>query len=133
MIASLEHDIIEAISPILLSDPYFCKSEYKIAFEPEPEIGFMITNGVHSGGKLKVEVIGEKRLVIIFTSPEDFIISTDVTSATIMGRIEIIQLKPSDAPFRKELKIFILFLNAKIRIRNISIIGTKVPTFSNKF
>lgn len=92
-----------------------------------------MTNGMHSGGKLKVEVIGEKKLVITFTSPEDFIISTDVTNATIIGRIETIQFMPSDAPLRNELKMFTLFLNAKIRIRSISIIGTKVPTFSNKF
>lgn len=68
--------------------------------------------------------------MIISIAPDAFIIDIEVTKATKMGKIEIIQLIPSDAPLINELNILVLFFIANIRIKTINVGAANEPILS---
>lgn len=90
-----------------LSGPCELKIDARIALDPDPEIGFIIIRGIHSGGILKIFIIGDKIFFNRFIIPDEFSTVTAVIIAMIAGRIEIIHCIPSFAPSMKELKISI--------------------------
>ena len=63
-------------------------------------------------------------------APDALIIAIDVTNATKIGKIEITQLIPSDAPFINELNILILFFIANNRIKTINTGAANDPILS---
>ena len=93
-------------------------------------MGFINTSGMHSAGNFKNDIIGDNKFVIISIAPDALIIDIDVTKATKIGKIETIQLIPSDAPLINELNILVLFFIANRRIRTINIGAANEPILS---